>query len=113
MSTLFTKIINGEIPGEFVKRTDELVAIQDIDPKAPTHVLIIPMREIATINDLTQADAVLVGKMVLMARDIAKERGFAEDGYRLVLNCNEHGGQSVPHVHLHLLGGRQMHWPPG
>jgi histidine triad (HIT) family protein len=90
-----------------------MVAIEDIDPKAPTHVLIIPMREIATINDLTQADAVLVGKMVLMARDIAKERGFAEDGYRLVLNCNEHGGQSVPHVHLHLLGGRQMHWPPG
>jgi len=113
MPTLFTRIIRGEIPAKFVKKTDELVAIEDIDPKAPTHVLIITVREIPTLNDLEESDAALVGKMVLMARDIAREKGFAESGYRLVLNCNHDGGQSVDHVHLHLLGGRRMTWPPG
>lgn len=113
MPSIFTKIIRGEIPATFVRKTDQLVAIEDIDPKAPTHVIIFPVREIATLNDLEQSDAELVGNMVLAARDIAKERGLAADGYRLVLNCNEHGGQSVPHIHLHVLGGRQMDWPPG
>ena len=113
MATLFTRILSGEIPGTIVSRTEELAALQDINPQAPTHLLIVPTREIPSINDLTDTDAELVGKMVLFARQLAAERGFAEDGYRLVLNCGEDGGQTVDHIHLHLLGGREMTWPPG
>ena len=113
MATLFTRILAGEIPGSVVSRTEELAAIEDINPQAPTHVLIVPTREIPSINDLTGADAELIGKMVLFAAQLAAERGFAEDGYRLVFNCGEHGGQTVDHIHLHLLGGRDMTWPPG
>lgn len=113
MATLFTKIINGEIPGEIVAETEDVVALRDINPQAPTHVLIVPRREIASINDVEDSDAELVGKMVLLAQSIARETGFSEDGYRLVFNVGGNGGQTVDHIHLHLLGGRQMTWPPG
>lgn len=110
---LFEKIIRREIPADIVFENDEVLAFRDINPQAPVHVLIIPKRHIATLNDLSQADAALVGRLVLVARSIAADEGLSEDGYRLVFNCNEHGGQSVFHIHLHLLGGRQMGWPPG
>ena len=113
MASIFTRIINGEIPGKIVARNDEMVAIEDINPQAPTHLLIIPIREIASINDLTPEDSTLIGNMILMARDLARERGFAEDGYRLVFNTGAEGGQTVDHIHLHLLGGRTLEWPPG
>ncbi|MDT8437489.1 MAG: histidine triad nucleotide-binding protein [Wenzhouxiangellaceae bacterium] len=110
---LFEKIIAREIPADIVWENDELLAFRDINPQAPVHVLIIPKRKIRTINDLAEADAGLVGRMVLAARDIAAAEGIAEDGYRLNFNCNEAAGQSVWHIHLHLLGGRALGWPPG
>lgn len=110
---LFEKIVAREIPADIVWENDELLAFRDINPQAPVHVLIIPKRRIRTLNDLEDADAGLVGRMVLAARDIAASEGIAEDGYRLNFNCNEMAGQSVWHIHLHLLGGRQMAWPPG
>jgi len=110
---LFAKIIEREIPANIVHEDDEILAFRDIDPQAPVHILIVPKRRIATINDLDDDDAALVGRMVLTARQLATKEGLAEDGYRLVFNCNEKGGQSVYHIHLHLLGGRQMNWPPG
>ena len=113
MPTLFTRIINGEIPGKIVARTDDLVALEDINPQAPTHLLIVPVREIPSINDLGAEDAELVGRMVLLGKQLADERGLVDDGYRLVFNVGEHGGQTVDHIHLHLLGGRPMNWPPG
>ncbi len=110
---LFEKIVQREIPADIVWENDELLAFRDIDPKAPVHVLIIPKRKIRTLNDLEHDHAGLIGRMVLAARDIAKSEGVADDGYRLNFNCNPAGGQSVWHIHLHLLGGRQMGWPPG
>ncbi len=110
---LFLKIIEREIQADIVFEDDEILAFRDIQPQAPVHILVIPKRRIATLNDLEDDDAGLVGRMVLTARRIAVDEGLNEDGYRLVLNCNEHGGQSVYHIHLHLLGGRQMQWPPG
>jgi histidine triad (HIT) family protein len=110
---LFEKIVAREIPADIVWENDELLAFRDIEPQAPVHVLIIPKRKIRTLNDLEPDDAGLVGRMVLAAADIAKSEGIADDGYRLNLNCNAAGGQSVWHIHLHLLGGRQMKWPPG
>ncbi len=111
--TIFSKIINKEIPADIVYEDDEILAFKDINPQAPTHILIIPKKEIPTINDVEEADAELVGKLVIRAKKIAKELGFAEEGYRLVFNCNKAGGQEVYHIHLHLLGGRQFRWPPG
>jgi len=110
---LFEKIVAREIPADIVWENDELLAFRDIEPQAPVHILIIPKRRIRTLNELEPDDAGLVGRMVLAARDIAKDEGIAEDGYRLNLNCKAAGGQSVWHIHLHLLGGRQMAWPPG
>ena len=110
---LFLKIINREIPAEIVYETDEVLAFRDINPQAPVHVLIIPKERIATINDLAAEHAELVGKLILTAAEIAREEGLSEDGYRLVMNCNAAGGQMVYHLHLHLLGGRQMTWQPG
>lgn len=110
---LFCKMINGEIRPDMVRETDDLIAFRDINPQAPTHILIVPRKHISTLNDLTQADASLVGKMFLLAREIAQQEGIAEPGYRTVMNCNADAGQSVFHIHLHLLGGRQMRWPPG
>ena|SRR6056297_785987 len=110
---LFLKIIRRDIPADIVYEDDEVLAFRDIDPQAPVHVLIIPKRRIATINDIEDGDAELMGKLLLAARDIARSEGLSENGYRLVFNCNRHGCQSVYHIHLHLLGGRQMDWPPG
>ncbi len=110
---LFLKIIEREIPADIVYEDEELLAFRDIQPQAPVHVLVIPKRRIPTINDLETTDAELVGKMVLTAKRIAASEGLSDDGYRLVFNCNSQGGQSVYHIHLHLLGGRQLNWPPG
>lgn len=110
---LFLKIIHREIPADIVFENDEVLAFRDIDPQAPVHILIIPKRRIPTINDLEDGDAELMGQMLLAARDVAQAENLHDDGYRLVFNCNRHGCQSVFHIHLHLLGGRQMSWPPG
>ncbi len=111
--TIFSKIIRKEIPADIVFEDEEILAFKDINPQAPYHILIIPKKEIPTVNDLKNEDAQLVGKLVLTAKEIATKLGFSENGYRLVLNCNKYGGQEVNHIHLHLLGGRQMTWPPG
>jgi histidine triad (HIT) family protein len=110
---LFLKIINREIPADIIYETDEVLAFRDISPQAPVHVLIIPKERIETINELEESHATLVGKLVLVAAEIAENEGIAQEGYRLVMNCNQAGGQAVYHIHLHLLGGRQMGWPPG
>jgi len=110
---LFERIVRREIPADIVFEDDEVLAFRDVNPQAPTHILIIPKRRIATINDARDSDAELLGRLILSARQIAAEQGIAEDGYRLVFNCNSHGGQTVFHIHLHLLGGRSMAWPPG
>jgi histidine triad (HIT) family protein len=111
--TLFSKIAAGEIPADIVYEDEDLVAFRDIGPQAPTHVLVIPRKPIPTINDLELGDAELVGKLFLAAKKIAEEEGIAEAGYRTVINCNAAAGQTVYHLHLHLLGGRAMQWPPG
>lgn len=110
---LFCKMVSGEIEPDKVYESDDLLAFRDINPQAPIHILVVPKEHIATTNDLTQDHESLIGKMVLVARDIAKKEGIDESGYRIVLNCNQHGGQSVDHIHIHVLGGRQMMWPPG
>jgi histidine triad (HIT) family protein len=111
--TLFGKIIRGEIPADRVYEDAELLAFRDVNPAAPTHVLIIPKKFIPTIDQASPTDAELLGKMMLKAAEIARAEGIADDGYRLVMNCNAGGGQSVYHLHLHLIGGRSMGWPPG
>jgi histidine triad (HIT) family protein len=110
---LFCRIIAGTIPANIVYHDDHLVAFKDINPQAPMHVLIIPRRHVATLNDLANTDDPLVGEMVRRAAAIAREHGYADRGYRTVLNCNAEAGQSVFHIHLHVLGGRAMTWPPG
>jgi histidine triad (HIT) family protein len=110
---LFCKIIAGEIPASFVYQDDQMVAINDINPQAPMHVLVIPRKHIATLNDVTEADRSLIGDMVAIAGRLARERGFAERGYRTVFNCNREAGQTVFHLHLHVLAGRAFGWPPG
>ncbi len=108
MSTLFTKIINGELPSDKVYEDDQVCAFRDINPAAPTHILIVPRKEVATVDDLADDDGALVGKMILVARDLARSEGIADSGYRLIINCKDEGGQEVPHLHLHLMGGRPM-----
>jgi len=110
---LFLKIINREIPAEIIYETDEILAFRDINPQAPVHVLIIPKEHIRTMNDMASEHAEMAGKLFLVAAEIARNEGIAEEGYRVVMNCNRAGGQAVYHIHLHLLGGRQMSWPPG
>jgi len=110
---LFCRIVSGEIPASIIKENDELVAFSDINPQAPLHALVIPRRHIATLNDLSAGDDALVGRMVRFAGGIAADKGYAERGYRTVLNCNRDAGQSVFHIHLHLLAGRGLGWPPG
>lgn len=113
MSTLFAKIIAREIPADIVYEDEHVLAFRDINPQAPVHVLFIPKRPVATLNELQPGDEVLVGRLALAAAAYAKREGFAENGYRVVMNCNADGGQTVFHIHLHLLAGRAMHWPPG
>ena len=110
---LFCKFATGEIKTDAVLDTDDVFAFRDINPQAPVHVLIIPKRHIPTINALADDDTELVGKLFTAARDIAEKEGLAEDGYRVVMNCNAAAGQTVFHIHLHLLGGRDLTWPPG
>jgi len=110
---LFLKIISREIPADIVFENDDVLAFRDLNPQAPLHVLIIPKIHIRTINDIQPQHAESFGKLFLAAREIAAEQGVSEDGYRVVMNCNAAAGQTVFHVHLHLLGGRQFSWPPG
>jgi histidine triad (HIT) family protein len=111
--TIFTKIMNREIPATFVYEDENCFAIRDVNPQAPTHILVIPRKEIPTMNDLKAEDQMLIGHLMLKAAEIAKKEGLADKGYRLVFNTNAHAGQTVPHIHLHILGGRPMSWPPG
>jgi histidine triad (HIT) family protein len=113
MDCLFCGIVAREIPAEIVFENDELLAFRDVNPQAPTHILVIPKQHIQNINHATLKDEALLGKLVLAAKDIADQEGLKDSGYRLVFNTNEHGGQTVHHIHLHLLGSRQMTWPPG
>lgn len=111
---LFCKIIAGEIPSEKIYEDEDVYAFHDIGKQAPHHFLVIPKTHIATLNDINETNgAALLGKLTLTASKIAKDMGFAEDGYRVVMNCNEQGGQTVYHIHLHCLGGRALSWPPG
>jgi len=111
--TIFSKIIRREIPADIVYENDDVLAFRDLNPQAPVHVLFIPKQSLATLNDVTASQAELLGKLLLAAADYAKQEGFADQGYRTVINCNEDGGQTVFHLHVHLLAGRRLHWPPG
>jgi len=108
MPSLFTKIIQGDIPADIVYRDELVTAFRDINPAAPTHILIVPNKEIPTVNDLTEEDEQTAGRLLLVAKKLAEQEGVAENGYRLILNCNKHGGQEVFHLHLHLIGGRPL-----
>lgn len=110
---LFCKMVSGEIQPDVIYEDDDVLAFRDIGPQAPLHALVIPKRHISTINELSETDDALVGHMIRVAGVIAREEGVAEDGYRTVMNCNRDGGQTVFHLHLHVLGGRAMTWPPG
>jgi histidine triad (HIT) family protein len=110
---LFCKLVNGEIPTEIVFESDTVFAFKDIEPQAPHHILIIPKKHISTLNDLETEDSALVSDLVLTAIQIARDLKIDEPGYRTLFNCNEEGGQDIYHIHLHLLGGRKMGWPPG
>jgi histidine triad (HIT) family protein len=110
---LFCRIIAREVPASIVYEDDRLLAFNDINPQAPTHVLVVPKRHVATLNDLSASDDQLVGELVRRAAAIAKDRGLSTGGFRTVFNTNRDAGQTVFHIHLHLLGGRSMHWPPG
>ena len=112
MDCLFCKIVAGEIPADIVYESDTALAFRDINPQAPVHVLVIPRKHIATINDIAEDEQALVGSLYTAAREIAAAEGIADDGYRAVMNCNESAGQSVFHIHLHVLGGKPMGWPP-
>ena len=110
---LFCRIVAGDLAASIVFQDERLIAFEDINPQAPTHLLIVPRRHVATLNELTAEDDGLVGEMIRRAAAIAKDRGIAEDGFRAVFNCNAGAGQTVFHIHLHLLGGRPLAWPPG
>lgn len=112
-SCLFCQIAEKKIPARIAYEDQQIIAFHDVAPQAPIHILIIPREHIATINDFAEQQAELLGQMILTAKKLAKEMGVAEDGYRLNMNCNEHGGQTVFHTHLHLLAGRPFSWPPG
>jgi histidine triad (HIT) family protein len=113
MASLFTKIMNREIPAEILFEDDLCIAIRDISPQAPTHFLLIPRREIRSLAEVADGDASVLGHLLVKAGVLAKKMGIAKDGFRVVINTNDHGGQSVHHLHVHVLGGRQMQWPPG
>ena len=110
---LFCRILNGDILADVIYESDTCIAFRDINPQAPTHVLIIPRKHIPTINDIGEEDQEIVGSLYRAAQAIAADEGVADEGYRAVMNCNEAAGQTVFHIHLHLLGGRPFHWPPG
>ena len=111
--TIFAKIVRRDIPADIVYEDDEVLAFRDLNPQAPVHVLFIPKRAIATLDEALPGDAELLGKLLLAAAAYAREQGLAKDGYRTVINTNSHGGQTVFHIHVHLIGGRKLGWPPG
>lgn len=113
MACLFCQIVEGTQPADIVYTDEDVIGFRDINPQAPQHVLFIPRRHVSTINDFGSDDAALIGRLTLAAQDYARQQGFDEEGYRLVMNCNRLAGQTVYHVHLHLLAGRPLHWPPG
>ncbi len=113
MSTILKKIIDKEIPADIVYEDEHCLAFKDIDPKAPVHILIIPKKEIPSMSEVTEGDKELLGHLLLTASQIAKDFGISDSGYRIAINTNNEGGQEVYHLHIHLLGGRQMTWPPG
>ena len=113
MSTIFSKIINKEIHADILFENDKILAFRDTSPQAPVHFLVIPKKEIRTINDINEEDKSLIGELFIVAKEIAKKEGISEKGYRTIFNCNEYGGQTVYHIHLHVLGGRLLEWPPG
>jgi histidine triad (HIT) family protein len=113
MSCIFCRIVNKEIPAKIVYEDDKVLAFHDINPQAPYHILVIPKKHISTLLELTEGDKDLIGHIYLVMNKLARELGIAERGYRVVVNCNEEGGQTVFHVHFHFLAGREMHWPPG
>lgn len=110
---LFCKINKGEIPAEILYQDDDVTVFRDVNPQAPVHFLVIPKKHISTLNDLQPDDGMLIGKMLLTAKNVAADLGISESGYRTTMNCNSGAGQTVYHIHLHVLGGRQMNWPPG
>ena len=113
MSCIFCKIIAGEIPAEILFQDDDVLCFRDVAPQAPTHMLVIPKKHIGSIAELEEADTNIAGKILVTATRMAKEQGISESGYRVVMNCGDEGGQTVGHIHMHVLGGRQMGWPPG
>jgi histidine triad (HIT) family protein len=114
MGSIFTRIINGEIPARVVRRTDDMIAFHDVNPQAPVHVLVVPVLERSAARDFTGPEGqALLGRLMQFATEVATELGLDANGYRIVANTGEHGGQSVDHLHLHVLGGRHMTWPPG
>ncbi|MGQ4878810.1 histidine triad nucleotide-binding protein [Billgrantia sp. LNSP4103-1] len=110
---LFCKIVKRDVPADIVYEDDEVLAFNDINPQAPTHILVIPKQHIATLNDIEENDQALVGRLPYVAARLAEERDFADEGYRVVMNCNDQGGQTVYHIHMHLMGGRRFTWPAG
>lgn len=112
-ATIFGKIADGEMPADIVYQDDDVVAFRDLNPQAPVHVLVIPRRPIPSLDAAEDGDAELLGRLMLTAARIARQEGIAEDGYRAVVNCNAAGGQTVYHLHVHLIGGRPLQWPPG
>jgi histidine triad (HIT) family protein len=112
MATIFTKIIEKQIPADILYEDERVLAFRDINPQAPVHFLVIPKKHIATTNDISEADEAVVGYMHRIAAKVATELGVAQEGYRTVMNCNEHGGQTVYHIHLHVLAGKPLGWPP-
>ena len=113
MECIFCKIAKKELPADVIYESDNIIAFKDIKPKAPYHILIIPKKHIPTLDDISEQDQIILGKMFLVARDIARSLGINERGYRTVFNCKSDAGQEVYHLHLHLMGGRKMRWPPG
>ncbi|NPA39708.1 MAG: histidine triad nucleotide-binding protein [Thermodesulfobacteria bacterium] len=113
MSCIFCKIVNKEIPADVVYEDDKVIAFNDINPQAPYHILVIPKKHISTLLELTEEDKELIGHIYMVINKIAKEKGFADRGYRVVVNCKEEAGQTVFHIHFHILAGREMGWPPG
>ena len=113
MSCIFCKIVAGEIPSEILYQDDDVLCFRDVAPQAPTHMLVIPKKHIGSIAELDNSDMNLAGKILVTATQMAKEQGISESGYRVAMNCGDEGGQTVGHIHMHVMGGRQLGWPPG
>ena len=110
---IFCKIVNKDIPCEIVYEDDKIIAFEDINKAAPTHIVIIPKKHICCMNEISESDSVILGHLMCRIKDIADMQGIKESGYRLISNCGDHGGQTVKHIHFHLIGGRMLNWPPG